>query len=104
MSCTLHGPTTLEVWTRLDIMQAMSGSQPYVVEVRLDGEPYRNFHYDSKKLQGAEWLERPSVLAGQRRTLSVVVPKGSHRVELRCLRPSDCGIAAKLRIPAEDIR
>jgi hypothetical protein len=100
----MSGPSTIEVWTRLDFDHTMSGTQPYGLEVMLDGEPWRTFHFDSTKLASAAWIERPSVLPGQRKTMRLKIPSGTHRIEIHCLKPEACGLAAKIRIPERDIR
>jgi len=99
------GPLTAEVWTRLDFPQSTSGTQPYGLEVRLDGKPMRTVHYHTAKLDAAQWVERPDVLPGQRKTLRLRIPRGAHRVEIRCLEPAaGCRIAAHIRIPEKAVR
>jgi hypothetical protein len=104
LACEVTGPTTLTVWTRLDFDHTMSGSQPYTLEAAIDGEPWRTFHYDTEKLDAAVYTDRSDVLPGQRKTLRVPLDRGRHRVEIRCVRPAGCCIAAKIRIPAKDVR
>jgi hypothetical protein len=104
LSCRLSGPTTLEVWSRLDFDHAMNGVQPYVLEVRLDGEHWQTRHFDTEKLDAAVWVERDDVMPGKRRRFRLAVPAGAHRVELRCPRPRQGTVAVKLRIPERDIR
>jgi len=100
----VSGPTSVEIWTRLDFDHTMSGVQPYSLEVVLDGKSWRTFHYDTSKLDSAVWIERPDMLPGERRTMRLKIPNGTHRVEIRCLKPSSGGLAAKIRIPERDIR
>lgn len=100
----VSGPTDVEVWVRLDFDHTMNGVQPFGLAVLLDGEPWRNFHFDSDRLDSAVWIERPDVLPGERKTLRLKVPEGSHKVEIRCLKPETCGLAAKIRIPERSIR
>lgn len=104
LTCEVTGPTTLTVWTRLDFDHTMNGSQPYTLDVFCDGEPWRIFHYDTKKLDAAVYMDRPGVLPGERKTLKIPLGKGRHRVEIRCVRPSGCCVTAKIRIPAKDVR
>lgn len=98
------GPTTAVIWTRLDFDHTMTGMQPYGLEIRVDGEVRRTCQYHTGKLDAAAWVERPDVLPGARKTLRLPVAKGRHRIEIRCLRPSGCGVAAMVRIPAGDVR
>ncbi len=100
----VKGPTTLKIWTRLDFDHTMSGVQPYAIEVRLDGEAWRTYQYDADRLDSARWVERDDVLPGERKTMTLKIPRGPHRIELRCLRPAECGMAASVRIPERDIR
>ena len=104
LSFEVAGPTTAVVWTRLDFDHRMSGRQSYALEVRLDGEVSRIHHYDADKLDAASYIERPDVMPGERKTLRVQIPRGRHPVEIRCLRPEACGVAAVGRIPAADLR
>ena len=101
---TVTGPTTLQVWTRLDFDHTMSGIQPYAIEARLDGKSLQTYQYDADRLDSARWVERDGVLPGERRTMTLKIPRGAHTVELRCLRPEGCSVAASVRIPERDIR
>jgi len=104
LTCEVTGPTTLTIWTRLDFDHTMNGSQPYTLEVFCDGEAWRTFHFDTKKLDAAVYMDRPGVLPGERKTLRIPLGKGRHRVEIRCVRPTGCCVTAKIRIPAKDVR
>ncbi len=97
------GPTTLEVWTRLDFVHTMSGSNNYEIDVLRDGESWRNFHFDTQKLSGAVYVSNPELLPGSRRTIRISVPAGRHRYELKCAGPHDCGVTARIRIPEKDL-
>ncbi len=101
---SVTGPTTLEIWTRLDFDHTMSGAQPYAVEVLMDGAVHDTYQFDTEKLDAAVWVERNDILPGERRTVRVKVPRGEHRVELRCLRPAGCALAGRARIPEDDVR
>jgi len=100
----VSGPTDVEVWVRLDFDHTMRGVQPFALTVSLDGEPWRDFHFDADRLDSAVWIEKPDVLPGERKTLRLKVPEGRHRVEIRCLKPEACALAAKIRIPERSIR
>ncbi len=100
---TVTGPTTLRVRTRLDFEHTMNGSQTYALEVTIDGEVYRTFHFDSDKLSTAIYLENPDILPGNRRELRVSVPRGAHIVEVHCVRPEACGVSAMIHIPKSDL-
>ncbi len=100
---TVGGPTTLRVRTRLDFDHTMNGSQTYTLDVLIDGEPWRTFHFDTTKLSSARWLESPDILPGDRKELQVAVPRGQHQVEIRCVRPDACGVAAMIHIPKSDL-
>ncbi len=100
---TLTGPTSLKVYTRLDFDETMNGNQDYGLEVLCDGEPYRTYQFHSDKLESAVYLERPDLLPGERKTLTLDVPRGRHTFTLRCLRPARCGVAARIRIPRKDL-
>ncbi len=104
LSFEVAGPTTAVVWTRLDFDHRMNGRQSYALEVRVDGQVSRTHHYDADKLDAASYIERPDVMPGERKTLRVQIPRGRHRVEIRCLQPEACGVAAVVRIPAADLR
>ncbi len=97
------GPTTLEVWTRLDFAHTMSGSNNYEVDVLRDGESWRNYHFDTRKLSGALYVSNPELLPGSRRTIRINVPAGRHRYELKCAGPQSCGVTARIRIPEKDL-
>jgi hypothetical protein len=100
---TVTGPTTLKIYTRLDFDHTMNGSQSYALEVFCDGELHRSFHYHTQKLSTANYVERPDILPGSRKTMRIPVPKGQHRFEIKCMRPDDCGVSAQIRIPRADI-
>ncbi|MBA4377290.1 MAG: hypothetical protein C0395_01300 [Gemmatimonas sp.] len=104
LSFEVAGPTTAVVWTRLDFDHRMNGRQSYALEVRIDGQVSRIHHYDADKLDAASYIERPDVMPGERKSLRVQIPRGRHRVEIRCLQPEVCGVAAVVRIPAADLR
>jgi len=99
----LGGPTTLRVRPRLDFDHTMNGSQTYAIEVLIDDEPWRTFHFDTTRLTSAIYLERPDILPGDRKEFKVPVPRGLHRIEIRCVRPEACGVAAMLHIPKRDL-
>jgi len=99
----VHGPTTLRVRTRLDFDHTMNGSQTYAVEVLIDGISWRTFHFDTTKLSSARWLESPDTLPGTRNELRIDVDRGTHTVEIHCVRPEACGVAAMIHIPESDL-
>lgn len=99
------GPTTLQIYTRLDFTYSMRGKRPYRLQVLIDGKPVgppRVFY--TVKQGSVSYRERSDILPGVRKTLSVEVPRGKHRVELRCIEPDGCGVAAKVRIPVSDLK
>ena len=100
---TLTGPTTLKVHTRLDFDETMNGTQDYGLEVLCDGEAFRTFQFHTDKLESAIYLERSDLLPGERKTLTLQVPRGRHTLTMRCLRPARCGVAARIRIPRKDL-
>jgi len=104
LACRLRGPVELEVWTRLDFDHTLNGTQTYRVEALLDGEPLRTFHFQTRKLDTAVYVERPDVLPGQRKVLHLRIPPGEHRLELQCRSPEQCGVAARLRLPARELQ
>jgi hypothetical protein len=97
------GPTTLRVATRLDFDHTMNGSQNYTLDVAIDDESWRQFHFDAGELTSAVYLERADILPGVRREARIDVPRGRHRVTVRCVRPEACGIAAMVHIPKSDL-
>lgn len=99
----LGGPTTLRVRPRLDFHHTMNGSQTYALDVLIDGDPWRTFHFDTTRLSSAIYLERPDILPGDRKEFQVPVPRGQHRIEVRCVRPEACGVATMLHIPKRDL-
>jgi hypothetical protein len=100
---SITGPTSLRVGTRLDFGHTMNGSQTYTLEVCLDGESWQTFHLDAEELTTAVYVEQPDILAGGRREFRIGIPKGRHSVEIRCLRPEACGVAAMIHIPKSDL-
>ena len=99
----LSGETELRVRTRLDFDHTMHGDQMYTLAVYIDDEHWRSFDLDSHALSSAVWLDVPDVLPGDRDELRVPVPRGDHTVEIRCIRPTACGVAAMLHIPERDL-
>ena len=69
LALTVTGPTTLKVYTRLLFDHTMNGSQSYTLEVWRDGEPWREFHFDAKKLSSAAIVEQPDLLPGTRQRM-----------------------------------
>ena len=100
---TLSGPATLHLYTRLDFDKTMNGSQEYSLEVMRDGASLRTYHFHTDKNDAAFYPDRPDLVAGQRKKLTLSVPSGTHRFEVRCLRPETCCIAAQLRLPRKDL-
>lgn len=103
MLLNLEGPTTLRVRPRLDFDHTMNGSQTYALDVLIDDQLWRTFHFDTTRLTSAIYLERPDILPGDRQEFQVPVPKGNHRIEVRCVRPEACGVAVMLHIPKRDL-
>jgi hypothetical protein len=99
----VSGPTTMRVRTRLDFDHTMNGSQTYTLDVRIDGETWRTFHFDAEALSSAMWLGRPDILPGRRQELRIPVPRGAHEVTVHCVRPDACGVAAMVHIPKRDL-
>lgn len=99
----LKGPTTLKVYSRLDFDHTMNGDQNYSLELLRDGVSVDVYHYHAAKLSAAAYVERPDILPGERKLLRIVVPRGIHRYEIRCVRPEACGIATQIRIPEADV-
>jgi hypothetical protein len=100
---SLEGPTTLRVRPRLDFDHTMNGSQTFALDVLIDDQPWRTFHFDTTRLTSAIYLERPDILPGDRKEFQIPVPRGNHRIEIRCVRPEACGVAAMLHIPKRDL-
>lgn len=99
VALNVTGPTTLKVYTRLLFDHTMNGSLSYTLEVRRDGEIWREFHFDTEKLSSAVLVERPDLLPGARQRLDIPIPAGPHRIEIRCLRPETCGVCVQIHIP-----
>ncbi len=100
---SINGPTTLQLYTRLDFSAGMLGSLPYTLEVRQDGEVRRTVHYDTQRLANAFYPSRLDILPGTRKKLVIKVPAGRHQFEIRCVRPDNCGLAAQIRLPRHDV-
>ncbi len=98
LTFTLTGPTTVQLYTRLDFDLTMNGVQDYALDVLRDGASWRTFQFHTGELGSAHYLESPDILPGQRKKASIEVPPGRHTFTVRCLRPSGCGIAAQIRI------
>ncbi|HOX25169.1 MAG TPA: hypothetical protein PLL30_13695 [Candidatus Krumholzibacteria bacterium] len=103
LGLTVSGPTTLRVATRLDFDHLMNGGQTYALQVAIDGTVWRTFHFDSDRLASALYVERPDILPGERKELTIAVPRGRHAVEIRCVRPETCGVAALIHLPLSDL-
>jgi poly-gamma-glutamate system protein len=104
LTFSVTGPTSLQLYTRLDFSQGMLGSQNYMLEVWRDGELWRTFHYDTTRLANAFYPTHLNILPGTRKKLRISVPEGPHQFEVRCVRPESCGITAQIRIPRKDLR
>ncbi len=104
LAFAVTGPTSLQLYTRLDFNPGMLGSQKHMLEVWRDGELWRTFHYDSTRLANAFYPDRLDILPGTRKKLRISVPEGLHQFEVRCVRPENCGITAQIRIPRKDLR
>ena len=103
LALTVTGPTTLKVYARLLFDHTMNGSQSYALEVWRNGELWREFHYDAKKLSSAAIVERPDLLPSTRVRLDIPVPQGRCLIEIRCVRPEACGVCAQIRLPESDV-
>ncbi len=103
LTFNVTGPTSLQLFTRLDFKTGMLGSQKYILEILCDGNLWRTFHYDVTRLSNGFYPEHLGILPGTRKKLRIPVPDGRHRYEIRCLRPENCGIAAQIRIPRKDL-
>lgn len=100
---SVTGPTRLTLYTRLDFEVGMLGAVPYSIELLRDGEILRTYHYEVARLPNGFYPAHPELLPGVRKKLTIKVPAGRHRYEIRCVRPETCGIAAKIRIPRKDL-
>jgi hypothetical protein len=103
LQITVIGPTSLRLSTRLDFDHTMNGTQQYSLDVLLNGDPWRVFHFDCIALTSAVYVERPNILPGVRKNLRIQVPPGPHTIEVRCLRPDDCSLATMVHIPKRDV-
>jgi len=103
LNLTVIGPTTLRVGTRLDFDHLMNGAQTYAVQVAIDDQVWRTYHFDSDRLATAVYLERPDILPGDRKEFTVPIARGRHAVEIRCVRPENCGVTAMIHIPKSDL-
>ncbi len=101
---TVGGPTDLQLYARLDFDHTMNGSQTYALAVRCDGEEWKTFVFDSRKLDTAVYVTQPDVLPGSRNDFRIAVARGRHVYEIRCLRPERCGVAVQIRIPRTDLQ
>ncbi len=100
---SVAGPTTLRVGTRLDFDHTMNGSQTYTLEVLLDDEVWNSFHFDATKLSAALYVDQSDILPGSRNEFRIAIPNDRHDVEIRCVRPEACGVAAMIHIPKSDL-
>jgi poly-gamma-glutamate system protein len=103
LTFTVSGPTTLQLFTRLDFRQGMLGSQKYALEILCDGVSWQKFHYDVSQLPNAFYPDHRGLLPGTRKKIKISVPDGTHHYEVRCVRPENCGISAQIRIPKKDL-
>ena len=99
LAFSLNGPATVQLFTRLDFDLTMNGTQEYGLEVLRDDVSWRTFQFHTAELSTAHYLERPEVLPGARKKISIDIPRGTHTIEVRCLRPAVCGVTAQIRIP-----
>ena len=104
LTFAVTGPTTLQVYTRLDFGKNMLGSHSYALAVVQDGVVAQTFHYDSERLANGFYTERLDLLPGTRKAMKIKVPAGRHHIEVRCVRPDNCGVAAQIRIPRRDLQ
>lgn len=104
LTFSVSGPTTLQLYTRLDFELGMLGSQKYTIEILRDGLIWRTFHYDVTRLSNAFYPDQLDLLPGTRKKLRITVPAGPHQFEVRCVRPESCGISAQIRIPRKDLQ
>lgn len=95
----LSGPITVRLYTRLDFGHTMNGDQEYGLEILRDDLPWRTFQFHTRELSSASYVERPDLLPGVRKSMTIEVPEGPHTFEVRCLHPAACGVAAQIRIP-----
>ncbi len=103
LTFTVAGPTRLQVYSRLDFQRGMLGRQKYTLEVWRDGELWRTFHYDVKKLANGFYPDARDILPGTRKRLHITVPKGAHTFTVRCVAPAGGRIAAQIRLPEKDL-
>lgn len=96
---SVTGPTRALLYTRLDFDLTMNGTQEYAIEVLRDGVSWRTYQFHTGELGTAHYVEFPDVLPGSRKKSVLEVPAGLHTFEVRCLRPSACGIAAQILLP-----
>jgi len=104
LAFSINGPTSLQLYTRLDFDTGMLGSQKYTLEIWRDSKLWKTFHYDVTRLANAFYPEQLDLLPGTRKKLRIKVPAGKHSYEVRCVRPDNCGISAQIRIPRKDLQ
>ena len=102
----VHGPTSLEVWTRADFDHTMMGGASYGLEVLRNGISHTTAHYDNvRKLGTASYREEEcrEILPGERKNLTLKVPRGTWTYEIRPAEVGPEAIAARILIPKKDI-
>lgn len=102
----INGPTTLQIWTRVDFDQTMMTRTSYGLELFQNGESHLVLHYDDvRKLSTASYKEKECqrVLPGERKKIELKVPKGTWTYELRPTSPGPEAITARILIPTKDI-
>ena len=106
MRFQIYGPTTLTIWTRVDLVKTMMTSTSYGLEVLRNGESRKIVHYDNiRKLTTATYKEEEcrEIVPGERKKITIEVPKGTWSYEIRPTQPGPEEVAARILIPKKDV-
>jgi len=96
------GPTTMQVYTRLEFDATMVTDQKFLIRVFEDGKQKQVFAFRSKPSEITEYRNKSDKIAGKADKLFVEVPRGKHEYRFEILNN---GHSALLRffIPRKDL-
>lgn len=98
-----NGPMRLKVKTRIEFDETAGYTQSYVVNVNLDGKPWKSFSLKSRASHTLTYPDLPEVTPGMSREFTISVPSGTHHVSFHLNGTTAEGATARIYAPRKEL-
>lgn len=99
----IFGPTKIDVISRLDYDLTMKGKQEYVIAVSEKGRTINQQRISTGKSDVGSYRERPNLVPGREKKLTITVPAGEHVYEFRLAGTAAKSVSLRFLVPEEDL-